>query len=91
MRQKHIYKIQKKPNDYGLKYSNQKKKHNEKSEWINNMTRELEVLEEGPKVEIHINLLKAIIKIYQTRKRQAMMDFIISCFRNSPPFTRDKL
>ena len=36
----------------------QPKKHNEKAEWINNMTREIEGLEEGPKGEIHIELLK---------------------------------
>ena len=35
----------------------QPRKHNEKAEWINNMTRELG-LEEGPKGEIHIKLLK---------------------------------
>ena len=44
--------MHKKLNDFGLKYSNQKK-HNEKAEWINNITRELEELEEGPKAEIH--------------------------------------
>ena len=38
------------------------KKHNEKAEWINNMTRELETLEEGPKVEILIELLKKTLK-----------------------------
>ena len=31
----------------------QPKKHNEKAEWINHITRELEELEEGPKAEIH--------------------------------------
>ena len=31
----------------------QAKKHNEKSKWINNVTKELEGLEEGPKAEIH--------------------------------------
>ena len=36
----------------------QPKKHNEKAKWINNMTRELEGLEEGSKAEIHIELLK---------------------------------
>ena len=36
----------------------QPKKHNEKAEWINDMTRELEGLEEGPKAKIHIELLK---------------------------------
>ena len=55
----------------------QPKKHNEKAEWINDMTRELEGLEEGPKVEIHIELLKKTLKKrYQTRKRQDMMKYI---------------
>ena len=36
----------------------QPKKHNGKAEWINDITRELEGLEEGPKAEIHIELLK---------------------------------
>ena len=40
----------------------QPKKHNEKVEWINDMTRELEGFEEGPKVEIHIELLKKTLK-----------------------------
>ena len=38
------------------------KKHNENAEWINNITRELEGLEEGPKTEIHIDLLKKTLK-----------------------------
>ena len=38
-------------------------KHNENAEWINNITRKLEGLEEGRKTEIHIDLLKT------TRKR----------------------
>ena len=37
-------------------------KHNEKAEWINDMTRELEGVEEGPKAEIHIELLKKTLK-----------------------------
>ena len=40
----------------------QPKKHNEKAKWINDMTRELEGLEEGPKAEIHIELLKKTLK-----------------------------
>ena len=39
-----------------------KKKHNEKAEWIKNMTRELEGLEKGPKAKIHTDLLKATLK-----------------------------
>ena len=35
------------------------KNHNEKAEWINNMTRELE---EAPKAEIHSDLLKTTLK-----------------------------
>ena len=38
------------------------KKHSENAEWINNITRELEGLEEGPITEIHIDLLKTILK-----------------------------
>ena len=30
--------MQEKPNDFGLKYDN--RKHKEKAEWINNMTKE---------------------------------------------------
>ena len=37
-------------------------KHNEKAKWINNMTTELEGLEEGSKAEIHIDLLKTTPK-----------------------------
>ena len=40
----------------------QPKKHNENAEGINNITRELDGLEEGPEMEIHVNLLKTTIK-----------------------------
>ena len=40
----------------------QPKKHNENSKWINNITRELKGLEEGPKMEIHIDLFKTTLK-----------------------------
>ena len=40
-----------------------KKKHKKKAEWINNITRGLEGLEKGPKVEIHIDLLKMTLEI----------------------------
>ena len=36
--------------------------HNVKAEWINNMTRELEGLEEGPKAEINIELIIKTLK-----------------------------
>ena len=54
--------MQKKPNDFGQKYGNQKKLK-ENAEWINNILRELDGLQESPKTEIHIDLLKT------TRKR----------------------
>ena len=40
----------------------QPKKHNEKAERINHMTRELKGLKEGPKAKIHIKLLKKTLK-----------------------------
>ena len=64
-------------------------KHNEKAERINNMTRELEELEEGTKLELHIKLLKKTLKEYKTGKPQAMMEYMGSGSRNSPPFTTD--
>ena len=41
----------------------QPKKHNEKAEWINDITKELEGFEEGPKAEILIKLLKKTLKM----------------------------
>ena len=67
----------------------QPKTHNEKAEWINDMTRELEGLEEGPKAEIHIELLKNTLKRYKTGKRPDRMEYMDSGPRNSPPFTTD--
>ena len=40
----------------------QPEKHNEKAEWINDMARELEGLEESHKAEVHIELLKKTLK-----------------------------
>ena len=37
-------------------------KHNENAEWIYNITRELDGLEEGPKMEIHVDLLETTLK-----------------------------
>ena len=59
--------MQKKPNDFGQKYG--KKKHIEKAESINNVTRELEALQEGPKAEIHTHLLKTTLKKYQSLEK----------------------
>ena len=40
----------------------QPKQHNEKVEWINHITRELEQLKEGPKAEIHTDLLRTTLE-----------------------------
>ena len=53
------------------------------------MTRESEGLKKGPEAEIHIDLLKATLKKYQTGNRQAMMENVVSVSRNSPPLTTD--
>ena len=53
------------------------------------MTREVEGLEEGPKAEIHTNLLKTTLKKYQTGKRLAMIEYKVSGSRNSSPFMTD--
>ena len=46
----------------------QPKKHNNNAKWINNITRELEGLEEGPKMEINTDLLKTTLKRISNRK-----------------------
>ena len=71
--------MQEKPNIFGLKYG--KQKHNEKTEWINNMTEKLNGLKEGPKVEILIDLLKTTLKRYIKLENAGS--------RNSPPFKTD--
>ena len=73
--------MQKKPNDFGLQYGNQK--HYKKAKWINNMTKESEGLEESTKVELR-RFTQNNTKKYQTGKRLAMMKYIDSGSRNSP-------
>ena len=88
MSQKHNNnRMQKKLNDFRLKYG--KQKNNEKAEWINNMIRELKGLEEGRKRKYTSIYSKRQKKKYQTGKRQAMMEYVVSGSRNSPPFTTD--
>ena len=53
------------------------------------MAKELEGLEEGPKVEIHTNLFKTTLKKYQIKKCQAMMEYMDSGSRNSHSFMTD--
>ena len=40
----------------------QPKEHNRKAEWLNNMSKELQGLEEGSKMEIYVDLLKTTLK-----------------------------
>ena len=53
------------------------------------MTRELDGLKEGSKAVIPIDLLKTALEKYQTGKRQAIMEYMASGFKNSPPFMTD--
>ena len=46
----------------------QPREDKKKAEWINNMTKELEGLEEGPKAETHIDLLKTTLKNIKLEK-----------------------
>ena len=46
------------------------------------MAKELEELEEEPKAEIHLDLLKTTKKKYQIGKLQAMMEYMDSGSRN---------
>ena len=40
----------------------QRREHNRKTEWISNMGKELEGLEEGPKTKIHLDSLRETLK-----------------------------
>ena len=40
----------------------QPKEHNENAEWINNIIRELDGLDEGPEMETHVDLLRTTLK-----------------------------
>ena len=42
------------------------------------MTKELEWLEEGPKTEIYIDLLKTTLRNGKTVRRRAMMEYMVS-------------
>ena len=48
----------------------QTREHYKKAEWISNITKELEGLEEGPKAEIHIYLFKTTLKKISNWKTQ---------------------
>ena len=69
----------------------QPREHNKKAEQISNMTKELEELEEGSKVEIHIDLRKTTLKNIKLENAKAMMEYMDSDSRNLLPFTYDRL
>ena len=53
------------------------------------MTKEFGGLEEGPKAEIHTDLLRMTKKKNQIRNHLVMMKYMDSGLRNSPPFMTD--
>ena len=59
----------------------QPKKRNENAEWINNITREQEGLEKGPKTEIHIDSLKITLKGISNWKTPAHDGIHGFCFK----------
>ena len=61
-----------------------------KAKWISNVAKELEGIKKGQKAKIHIDLLWMTQKNYQIGKRQAMMEYMDSGSRNSPPFMIDQ-
>ena len=48
-----------KQNNFGAKYGNEE---NRKAEWMYNIEKELEGLEESPKAKIHLDSLRATLK-----------------------------
>ena len=66
----------------------QPRKHKEKAEWINNMTKELEGSKKARKRK-YKSIYSKQHKKYQTGKRLAMMEYMVSGSRNSPLFTTD--
>ena len=55
----------------------EQKEYNRKAEWINNMKKELQGLEEG----VHLVLLRVTLKKYRIGKFQAMMAYMDSGFK----------
>ena len=51
-----------------LEQNMEKREHDRKAEWINSIERELGKHEEGPKVKLHFNLLRATLKKVQNWK-----------------------
>ena len=69
----------------------ERKDHNEKAEWINNMETELQMFEEGPQVNIRPDVLRATLKKLSNWKTHGLDGIHRFWFKNSPPYTRDLL
>ena len=64
---------------------------NKRVEWISNMEKELERLQEGRKVKIHIDSHRTTLKKYRIGKGQAMMAYMDFSLKNSLPSMIDEL
>ena len=69
-----------KENTFGLKYENEES-ITEKPNDINKMEKELEGLEEGPKVKIYSNSHEQKSKNDQIGKRQAVMAYTVTALK----------
>ena len=88
MTQKHTNnRMQKKPKDFGLKYGRQKtyRKGRMDKQYDKRIRRPRRRSESGNTHRFTQNNTKK----YQTGKRQAMMEYMVSGSRRSPPFTTD--
>ena len=70
-----------KQNNFGAKYGNEE--NNKEGEWINNMAKELQELEEGRKLKIHHDSPRATLKKHQIGKCLAMMAYMDIGLENS--------
>ena len=78
--------MQKSQTHFGAKDGN--KKIITKAEWINSIEKELPIIEEGSKVEIHHNTLEATLKNWKT---PGLVGVHGLWFKHSPPSTLDWL
>ena len=61
----------------------ERRDHNRKAEWRNNIEKELQALK-GLMVKIHHDSLSATLKKFQIGKRQSMMAYMDSVFKKIP-------
>ena len=65
--------------------------HNRQAEWINNIEKELKGLDVGSKTNMHLESLRATLQKYQIGKLLAMMTYIDSNLKNTPPSMTERL